>query len=94
MKTMIMMAGLAFLLGTTTLVAAGEHSCCTTSSETSTTTKGSEKTDIQLACNPAIENWLNGAGKTCPMRGSGAGITTITSTREVTVCHDKNEYPR
>ena len=88
MKTIFTMAGLAFLLGTTTLAAAGEQGCCSTT--TVSETVGNDKTDTQLACNPVIANYNKGWKHiTCPMRGSGAGQHTIT--REITTCRDNRE---
>jgi hypothetical protein len=88
MKTMLMMAGLALLLGTTTLAAAGEQGCCRTTSVE--VTRGNDKTDKQLGCNPSVGNWQNDARQTCPMRGSGPGL--FTTTREITICRDIKEY--
>jgi hypothetical protein len=89
MKTMIMMAGLAFLLGTTTLAVAGKQGCCGTT--TVSETVGNDKTDTQLACNPVIANYNKGWKHiTCPMRGSGPGLSTIT--REVPTCSDKSPH--
>jgi hypothetical protein len=85
MKTMLMMAGLAFLLGTTTLAAAGEHGCCKSTSFS--VTVGNEKTDVPLACNMVAGNY-NAGDKliTCPERGSGPDIQTFT--REFTTCRE------
>ena len=87
MKTMLMMAGMAFLLGSTTMVKAGEGGCCR--SESVSEDVGGEGVNMDLRCNPSTGNWSNDARKTCPPTGSGAGKHTVT--HEVTICRDRKD---